>query len=34
MILMIEKGITGETCIAIHRYAQANNKYIKEYDKN
>ena len=31
---MVEKGIRGEICHAIHRYAKVNNKYMKEYDKN
>ena len=31
---MVEKGITGRICHAIHRYARANNKYMKDYDKN
>ena len=34
MVLMVEKGIRGGTCHAIHRYAKANNKYMKDYDKN
>ena len=31
---MVEKGIRGGICHAIHRYAEANNKYMKNYDKN
>ena len=34
MLLMIEKRIRGEICHAIHQYAKANNKYMKDYDKN
>ena len=34
MLLMIEKGDSGGICQATHRYAKANNKYIKNYDKN
>ena len=34
MLLMVGKGIRGRTCHAIHRYAKANNKCMKDYDKN
>ena len=34
MLLMVEKGIRDGICYAIHRYAKANNKYLKNYDKN
>ena len=34
MLLMAEKGIRSEVCHAIHRYAKANKKYMKDYDKN
>ena len=33
MVLMIEKEIRGDICQARHRYAKANNKYKKNYDK-
>ena len=33
MLLMIEKGIRGGICYAIHRSAKPNNKYIEDYDK-
>ena len=32
--LMVKKDILGGICHAIHRYANANNKYMKYYDKN
>ena len=34
MLLMAEKGIRDGICHAIHRYAKANNKQMKDYDKN
>ena len=34
MLLTVEKGIRGGICHAIHRYAKANNKCMKNYDKN
>ena len=34
MLLMVEKGIRGGMCHAIHSHAKANSKYMKNYDKN
>ena len=34
MLLMVEKEIRGGICYAIHWYAKANNKYMKDCDKN
>ena len=34
MVLTVEKRIRGGIFHAIHRCAKANNKYMKEYDKN
>ena len=34
MLLMVEEGIRGEICHSIHRYAKANNKYMKNYNNN
>ena len=31
---MAEKEIRGAICHAIYRYAKADNKYMKQYDKN
>ena len=30
MLLMVEKGISGGMCNAIHRYVKANNNYMKD----
>ena len=34
MLLMVEEGIRGGICHSIHRYANANNKYMKNYNNN
>ena len=34
MLLTVEKGIRGGICHAIYKHAKANNKYMKNYDKN
>ena len=31
---MVENGISGGTSHTIHQYVKANNKYMKDYDKN
>ena len=31
---MVEIGIRGGICHSIYRYAKANSKYMKDYDKN
>ena len=33
-LLMVEKGIRGKICYTSYRYVNANNKYMKNYDKN
>ena len=33
MVLLVEEGIRGGICHAMQRYAKANNKYMKDYDK-
>ena len=34
ILLIVEKGIRGGICHAIHTYSKANNKYIKNYNKS
>ena len=34
MLLMEEKRIRRGMCNAMHKYAKANNKYMKDIDKN
>ena len=32
MLLLFENGIRGGIATAVHKYAKANNKYMKNYD--
>ena len=34
MLLMVEERIKSGICHSIHRYAKANNKYMKKYNNN
>ena len=33
MFLTYEKGVRGGICNKVHSYAEANHKYMKNYDK-
>ena len=33
MLLLVEKGIRGGICCAIYQYMKANNKYMKDKNK-
>ena len=34
MLLMVEKGIRGGIWQSIYQYTKANNKHMKDYDRN
>ena len=34
MLFLIKKGIRSVICQAVYQYNKANDKYIKDYDKN
>ena len=34
MLLMVKKLIKGGICHAMHRFAKANNQYMKNYNKD
>ena len=34
MLLLVESGTRGGICYSTYWYARANNKYMKDYDKN
>ena len=34
MLIMFEEGTRGGICQATYRYAKANNRYMKNHDKN
>ena len=34
MLLMVEKGIWAGICHSMYKYAKANDKYMKTYNRN
>ena len=34
LLMVLKKGTRGGICQVIHSYAKANNKYMKNYDKD
>ena len=34
MLSIVEKNVRGGICHAIHQYTKANDKYMRDYDKN
>ena len=34
MLLIVEKCIKGGICHSIYQYEKANNKYMRDYDKD
>ena len=34
MLLIVEKCVRGRICYSIYQYANANDKYMQDYDKN
>ena len=34
MLLTVKKFIRGTICQSVYKYAEANKKYMKDYDKN
>ena len=34
ILLMVKKGVRGGICHVTHRYAKANNKSMKNYDRD
>ena len=34
MLIMVEKSIGNKVSEDIHQYSKANNKYMKDHDKN